>query len=665
MRRRTAAKGSALRLFSLYAVVSLVPILLLGTVLAISYQKEAAARGLAEGKAEAGLLARTAVEPVLGGGDLRAGLDSREVVALNRVVKTAVAAGQIVRLRIRDLDGRVIYASDGHGLNARADDEALDAAKGEVVADVTRLNADPDEGAVDKSAPPGVRVAEVYRPLTSAVTARRIGVLEIYLPYTPIAHDVDAGLATLYRELGIGLVLLYLALAAISWSVTGRLRAEADRNAFLAEHDHLTGLPNRAQFQRRLAEALSTGGRAGPVAVAVIDLDRFKEVNDTLGHANGDALLSELASRLTSVVTGRDLVARLGGDEFGLVLIGGNAEEVSDRLTGLRGVLEEVAEVGGLPVSAEASIGFALSPEDGTDPDSLLQHADVAMHVAKVGSPSVARYDAALDHYDANKLALVAELRRAIAGDELVLHFQPKATVATGEFHAVEALVRWNHPDRGLLYPDEFLPIVEQTGIIDALTLWVVSAALKQLASRDRELSNLSVAVNISARNLSRPDFATQVLTALSQHGVAPDRLTLEMTETAFVADPQRASQLLRELSRAGVRVSLDDFGRGQTSLGYLSTLPLDEVKIDKSFVLDMLEKPSHAAIVKSVIDLAHNLGFEVVAEGVETEGVLAALTALGCDIAQGYHLARPMPGGALSGWLLAHRLPFEPVVWR
>jgi diguanylate cyclase len=488
--------------------------------------------------------------------------------------------------------------------------------------------------------------------------AHVVGVLEVYLPYAPIAQDVNAGLGILYRELSVGLALLYLLLAGISFSVTRRLRAQVARNAHLAEHDPLTGLPNRALFHRRVVEALAAVDRGRSVTVAVIDLDRFKEVNDTLGHSNGDALLRELGRRLGGAVRGDDTVARLGGDEFGVVLTGvRESHDVLMTLLRLLELLQEEVDVGGLPLAADASIGFAMSPSDGDDVDTLLQHADVAMYVAKAGPSSIVRYDSGHDHYDSGKLALVAELRRAITADELTLHYQPKARVATGEIIAVEALVRWNHPDRGLLYPDAFLPIAEQTGIIDSLTRWVLYTALAQLKSWGDEVGDLSVAINISARNISRGDFAEIVMSALDATGVLPERLLLEITETAFVVDPERAGRSLRQLAAAGVRVSLDDFGRGQTSLGYLSTLPLHEVKIDKSFVMDMLENRSHAAIVRSVIDLAHNLGFEVVAEGVETEQVLAELTVLGCDIAQGYLFTRPMAAGLLPNWLLSHPL--------
>jgi diguanylate cyclase (GGDEF)-like protein len=568
---------------------------------------------------------------------------------------SAIAAGQLVRVRVRDLAGTIVFSSDSLVPKGPPEDEVLEAAHGEVISSITHLNSDNNP-----TGPQGIRVAEVYQPLSVGSPARPVGVLEVYLPYAPIALDVTAGLGHLYLDLGIGLAVLYLLLAGISLSATRRLRHQVDRNAYLAEHDVLTGLPNRALFHQRIVDAAANAVRGGPpVAVAVIDLDRFKEVNDTLGHANGDALLRELAARLSEAVGDGNTLARLGGDEFGLVLTHpGDVEDVKATLTQLRRMLQQEVEVSGLPLTVDASMGFAICPEDGATVDSLLQHADVAMYVAKATHAGVVRYDETQDHYDSGKLALVGELRRAIAGDELILHYQPKASVSSGEIVAVEALVRWNHPDRGLLYPDAFLPIAEQTGIIDSLTRWVLATALAQVAEWGPAVDGLAVAVNISARNLSRADFADSVLAAVESSNVSADRVLLEITETALVADPDRAGRSLRKLAAAGIRISLDDFGRGQTSLGYLSTLPLHEVKIDKSFVLDMLDDRSHAAIVRSVIDLAHNLGFEVVAEGVETEQILAALTTLGCDIAQGYLLARPMPAGHLPAWLLAHRVP-------
>jgi len=641
-------KRSAGRLFLAYAAASLVPVLVLGVVLSFALAADARRRGLAEGRAQALLVARTAVEPLLDGHDLDAGLTAAERSALDRVIGGAVDASDVLRLRLRALDGRVVYSDDDSGFSVGepVDDEAAEAAEGGVHAHLTRLNEDHND-----AGPIGERAVEVYLPL--AAGERRIGVLEIYLPYAPIDADVTAGLRTLYLVLGAGLVALWAALAAITASVMGRLRGAAERNAYLADHDALTGLPNRALFQRRAAAAIEAAGRdGGSVAVVVADLDRFKEVNDALGHHNGDELLRRLGARLAANVRAGDTVARLGGDEFGLVLPVHAEDEVTILLGRLAAVLQEETVVGALPLSVEASFGYALTPGDGTDVDTLLRRADVAMYLAKQDHAGRARYDAARDHYDAGKLALVAELRRALEADELVLHYQPKATLSDGRIRAVEALVRWQHPERGLLGPDAFLPVAEQTGLIEPLTRWVLRTALAQIGRWGTDLDHLTMAVNISARNLGHSDFADAVLRALGTAGVFPDRLVLEITETALLADPEVAAAMLTRLSAAGVRVSIDDFGQGQTSLGYLSTLPLHELKIDKSFVTDLTRNPSHAAIVRSIVDLGHNLGLQVVAEGVETEDVVAALASVDCDIAQGYLLSRPMPADQLPGWL-------------
>jgi EAL domain-containing protein (putative c-di-GMP-specific phosphodiesterase class I) len=287
----------------------------------------------------------------------------------------------------------------------------------------------------------------------------------------------------------------------------------------------------------------------------------------------------------------------------------------------------------------------------------------VAMYAAKEAHTGTARYNAAHDHYDAGKLALVAELRRAIDNNELVLHFQPKALVRTGQVCAVEALVRWNHPERGLLPPDEFLPVAEQTGLIEPLTKWVLDAALTEVRGWDERFADITMSVNVSARSLSRPDFAVTVLSALYRTGVSPRRLVLEITETALLADPDTAAAVLHQVTATGVRISIDDFGQGHTSLGYLPTLPLHEIKIDKSFVMDLPANRGHQAIVKSIVELGHSLGLQVVAEGVESAEIVAMLAADDCDIAQGFLLARPMPADRLGGWLAGRRPSTAPVL--
>jgi len=631
------------RLFAIYAAISLVPVLVLGVVLAASLRGEARQRGLAEGQAEATLVARTAVEPLLDGRPLSLGLSTTEQGALRRLTTHAIGEQDVLRLRLRDLAGRVVFSDDGSGFGGKPDDEALDAATGEVVAHLTRLNSDAND-----TGKRGVASVEVYLPLRAGSPIRRVGVLEMYLPYAPINRDVSAGLHQLTLDLALGLGVLYLALFAITASVGRGLRREAARNKFLAEHDTLTELPNRDLFHRRANKLLDAGiSRGQRLAIAIIDLDRFKDVNDTLGHHLGDRLLTEIASRLAAGTRAGDTVARMGGDEFGLILR--DVPEAERALLHLRDVIDREVEVSGLPLTVQASIGFVLAPEDGTDIDTLLQRADVAMYVAKARHAGVVRYDAALDHYDAAKLSLVAELRHAIDDGQLVLHYQPQTTLTDGRVQAVEALVRWQHPTHGLLSPDKFLPLAEQTDLIEKLTQWVLRTALTEL--RDLEpvwTDNLAVAVNVSARSISRAGFAKQIIHTLQALDMPAERLIVEVTETALLTDPARAADVLGKLAAAGIKISLDDFGRGQTSLGYLSALPIHELKIDKSFVLDMLQNPAHAAIVRSIIDLGHNLGLRVVGEGVETDNVLIALREAGCDVAQGFLLARPKPAAEL-----------------
>jgi diguanylate cyclase (GGDEF)-like protein len=636
------------RLFATYAALTAVPVVLLGLGLTASYRAEAQQRGVDVGRSEALLVAQTAVEPILDGRPLSAGLSAAEHADLRRLVSRAVHTDDLLRLRLRDLSGQVVFSDDGSGFKDRPEDEALKAARGVVNARLTRLNADAND-----SGPLGPQAVEVYLPLVAGAPSQRVGVLEVYLPYAPIATDVNRGLDTLYRDLVLGLVALFVVLFVISWSVSRRLRQQVRVNKFLAEHDTLTELPNRTLFhehaERSVLRAVASDTRA---AVAIVDLDGFKDVNDTLGHHNGDQLLTQLAQRLADHTRPQDGVARLGGDEFGIVLSGVvDADEVLSRL---RELIEHEVEVSGLPLSIESSIGYAVAPDDGIDVDELLQHAEAAMYRAKAQHAGVARYDAVHDHYDATALGLIADLRRGIDAGELVVYYQPKAALADGRIEAVEALVRWRHPTLGLLQPDRFIPLCEQTDLIDKLTVSVLRTALEDV----RDLEGVSVAVNVSARSLARERFAEQVIGILHATGVAASRLIVEITETALLTDPPRAAAVLAELDAAGIGVSLDDFGIGQTSLGYLSSLPVHELKIDKSFVMDMMANPAHAAIVRSIVDLGHNLSLRVVGEGVETDDVFATLRAAGCDLAQGYLLARPMPATELRRWLATVRPP-------
>jgi len=644
-RRWVGGSRSNMRRVAGYAVFGVVPVLVLGLVLAGSYRTEARRRGVAEGRSEAQLVARTAIEPLLSGHPLSSRLTAAEIHGLARTTMRAVAEGDVTRLRVRDLAGQVVFSGDDSGRGAPIEDEAVDAARGSVVARLTRLNTD-----VNDTGAKGVEVVEVYQQLRGGIPARPVGVLELYLPYAPISRDVSAGLHDLYRSLVIGLALLYGVLLALSLSVSRGLRRQVNVNAFLASHDSLTDLPNRSLFLQRAHLAVTAATSEKPTVMAIVDLDRFKEVNDTLGHDSGDLLLTALAERLAAKMRPEDTVARLGGDEFGLILRG--ATDPGAALTRVKDILEDEVEVRGLPLSIGASIGFVVAPEDGTNVDELVQCADVAMYIAKAAHDGVVRYTAADDHYDAANLTLAGELRRAIDADELVLHYQPKIGLADRRIEAVEALVRWQHPIHGLLGPDRFVPLAEQTDLIEQLTDWVLDTALTSIRDLDAITANVAMAVNVSARSLTRNDFTQRVLRALADHHVPARRLIIEITETALLTDPVKAARALAELDRAGIKISIDDFGQGQTSLGHLPKLPIHELKIDKQFVTDMLDNLSHAAIVRSVIDLGHNLGMRVVAEGVETSQTLHALQQAGCDVAQGYAIARPMPPPALHEWI-------------
>jgi len=627
--------------------VSLVPVLLLGVVLALTYRSEAKNRGLAEGKSMAQMLARSAVEPLLGDEPLSDGIGAADEAHLYRRALLLTDENLILRLRLRDLDGRVVYSQDGSGLNDAPDHHAVEAASGHTIAELTRLNTDAND-----SGDAGVAAVEVYEPIHNSVRAP-IGVLEVYLPYDAIDADISAATSNLYRNLVIGLLVLYVALFLISLSVSRGLRRQVGINAYLAEHDTLTGLPNRTLFHRRAAAALRDAAEnREPVTIAIVDLDRFKEVNDTLGHHNGDHVLAELARRLAMQARPSDTIARLGGDEFGVILR--NVEDPSEELAALRASIDREVEVSGLPLSLEASIGYVVAPFDGSEVDELLQHADVAMYMAKSKHLGIVRYDPDHDHYDATKLELVAQLRHAIDDGQLVLHYQPKLSLTDGRVDEIEALVRWQHPTHGLLYPESFLPLAEQTDLIDKLTDWVLARALVETQQLRAGDTPLAVAVNVSARNLSGPDFADEIIGTLRRLDVAPERLIIEITETALLTDPDRAAAALARLSEFGVRISLDDFGSGQTSLGYLSALTIHELKIDKTFVTDMLVNPAHAAIVRSIVDLGHNLSLSVVGEGVETSETMAMLQRSGCDVAQGFVLARPMPARDLPHWFMS-----------
>ena len=420
-----------------------------------------------------------------------------------------------------------------------------------------------------------------------------------------------------------------------------------------AHHDLLTGLPNRSSLMLRLEEMLARTS-ANPFALLLLDLDRFKEVNDTFGHQAGDVLLREIGPRLRGVLRASDVLARLGGDEFALLLPETGAAAAVGVAEKLLRALDEPFGVDGYEFQIGGSIGIASFPVDGLSPTDLMRRADVAMYAAKRANLGTAVYATELDVNTPAQITLYGELRRAIEQDELRLHFQPKVDVCTGALSGVEALVRWQHPDRGLILPDQFIPMAERTGLIRPLGNWVLEAALRQSRAWERDGLAIQIAVNLGAYNLDDSNLARAISGLLERYTVTADRLRVEITETMLMRDPDNARRVLEELRAAGVRVSIDDFGTGYSSLAYLKRLPADELKIDRSFVQHMAEDAGDTAIVRSVIALGHELGLVVTAEGVEDAVSLERLRAFGCDRAQGYYFARPMDADSLRASYLS-----------
>jgi predicted signal transduction protein with EAL and GGDEF domain len=438
-----------------------------------------------------------------------------------------------------------------------------------------------------------------------------------------------------------------------------------------ATHDALTGLPNRLLFADRAIQALAIARRSGasPV-VLMLDLDRFKEVNDTLGHQQGDILLCQVAQRLAqvlretdtvarfagggeSLVGAGDTVARFGGDEFVLLLADGGPIAGARVATRIARALEAPFHLGEATVGIEASIGIAGSTAD-QEPtlEDLLRQADTAMYKAKTDRSGFAHFAACHDGAALDRLTLIGELRQALDHEELVLFYQPKIAIDTGELLSVEALLRWQHPTRGLLAPAEFVPVAEGSTLIHRLTTTVVDQALRFCRGWLDQGVRLPVAVNISTRNLYNPDFPTTIANRLARAKVPAELLTIEITEGTVMTYPDLAQHILQELRDMGVRLSVDDYGTGYSSLSYLKNLPVHELKIDKSFIAGMTSNPSDAIIVQSAVDLGHDLGLSVVAEGIENAATLKALKTLGVDIAQGFHIGHPMPEKALQQWI-------------
>jgi diguanylate cyclase (GGDEF)-like protein len=587
---------------------------------------------------EAGLVADSILKTELQPADLRSPVTAARRRALDRLFRRQVLVDGIRGASIYGARGRITYSTDHDLIGQSAHGGAASAAARDVLRVSVPLT-------VGRNSPAGVLQLSEH----SAAPAGQ-GALPFIL-------------------LGVVFGLELLALSAPTSPLSRRYPKQADSDTQRMEdmerrafHDTLTGLPNREMLHRQVTQAIdSLRLEGGTVAVMLIDLDRFKEINDTFGHQSGDQVLREVAGHLEQAVRPHDTVARLGGDEFAIVCapIAGSlgAVALADRVS------EEVQSshtVAGVEVDVDASIGIALFPRHGDNVDELLRCADIAMYQSKVsGAPTL--YAPELDHHSAARLTLASQLRRAIENRELAVQFQPKADFDSGQITSVEALVRWEHPDHGLLPPDQFIPLAEQTGLIRSLTTFVLDAALEQCRIWRGQGLNLAVAVNITGRDLLDQRFADEVRDLLRKWDVMPSRLELEITENTVLTDPVRARTVLMSLHELGVRLAIDDFGSGNSSLGYLKRLPIDVLKIDKSFVLQMHDNEDDAVIVRSTIDLGHNLGLKVVAEGVSSVTAWDRLRSLGCDVAQGYYLSKAVPGAQIAALVAAERVRGRP----
>ncbi len=443
------------------------------------------------------------------------------------------------------------------------------------------------------------------------------------------------------------------------------LRDVSDRHAQMealrhqALHDTLTGLPNWSLLEDRLRQTVLGSARRDEIsAVVMIDFDHFKDVNDTYGYAVGDAMLREAGARITQSVRATDTVARVGGDEFAVLLPAVGTRDVAERVA--RKILtsfEQPVGVDGHKFDIAASIGIALFPAHGSDADTLRRRADIAMYVAKEAQAGYAVYSESNDRHRVGYLAVAHELRRAIDGDELLLHYQPKAHLRSGLVTRVEALVRWKHPERGMVPPMQFIPLAERTGLVKPMTLKILDMAMAQCVEWQNRGTPISVAVNLSTRTLQESFLPELIQSLLERWNVEPQFLKLEITESCLMSEPDRVIAMLEKVQDLGVHLSLDDFGTGYSSLAYLRRLPVDEIKIDKSFVKEMTKNSSDVEIVRATIDLAHNLGRQVVAEGIEDSDTWDMLNNLGCDLGQGYYLSPPLAPEALSEWLDATRM--------
>jgi diguanylate cyclase (GGDEF)-like protein len=593
----------------------------------------------------ASLVAATLLRHEVVAGDFAGPVDPERRGELDTLFRTNLVASDVLGVLLVRRDGLVTYATDHRLIGSRESGPLATEAAGGTIVSTT---------GVAEGAHAGTKVLETYAPVGERARGR--GAASIVQSYEPIERDAHHALIWVGSVLEVLLLVLFAIFVPLLARVTGRIQRQIEQIHSQGFYDQLTGLPNRAHLHDRLKAAIvrarSDGRRLG---VLLLDLDRFREINDTLGHDAGDDVLREAARRLSMLVDRSSFLARPAGDEFAVVVEYSSESEVDALAERLRATLERPLEANDIPVSVEGSVGVALFPRDGEDADTLLRHAEVAMYTAKEWRVGVVSYSPAVDPHDPQQLSLVAELKGAAERGELVPHFQPKMELASGRVAGFEVLTYWQHPTRGLLPPGAFVPVAERTGAIRHLSRAVFSAAVQQRAKWSCYGSDLVIAVNLTAVDFIDLDLPDQLAAIVAEHEVDPATMCLELTESSIMADPERTHSVLERLAAVGFQLSVDDFGTGHSSLAYLKNLPVDEVKIDRSFISGLATTPEDRMIVRATIDLAHSLGLSVVAEGVETREVQALLRGFGCDVAQGFLYARPLPApeveASLASW--------------
>ncbi len=638
--RRTGT--SRLTLSGRFVLISLLGIALVAVGVVVATWQVMLKQSTAEGVATAETLADW-ITPVVPMDAFEVGRIDPGVAAQLREV-TDRLDGQQVWVRLWTVDGVVLFDTTSTTYAGFPDTARLESAAilGRPAAKIEAHLSGAAEGSVGTTS----TVLSVYVPVRKAGTL--VGAAEIALDRTEAARVQADAVRTITLVAALGLLVLWLVLYRTVHTASQNLQRSAMDNARMALLDALTGLPNRRMLLDRLERAVDAAHAGGPgVAILLLDIDRFKEINDTLGHDRGDNLLTQVSGRLQAAFRGRDLVARLGGDEFAVLLAVDTVRDAELLAHRARAVFAEPFALDELTVHVATSIGVAVLPDHADDARSLMRKADIAMYTAKQHRLGVSLYDAAADGSSPARLVLQGELHESLSRPgELTVHYQPKIDLLTGTTAGLEALVRWRHPTRGWVAPSAFIPLAEQSGLIDEVTDVVLRSVVEQLAAWD-PADRVPIAVNLSAHSVVSPAIVTTITELLEAHHVEPEHLQVEITETALVADPTRVVPVLTALDDAGVRVAIDDFGIGQTSIAQLRDLPVDVLKIDQLFVADLADGDNGErarSVIKAIVDLAHSFGLQVVAEGVEDGTTAATLRSLDVDQAQGFWYSHAVP---------------------